>query len=249
MFRAHGTENGGIHDDSSGAYSIVLSSGYANVDHGNTMIYCGTRPKGAWASYHPKYSSHAEVVRSRSPDPCPTFLNSSSATGNTIIYCGTKPQAVWASINPSTAAMRKSLEAGHQIRVLGSSCSTASGPYCPVEGLRYDGVYTITSSNLVDAAKHDYRFTLQRVKGAYRDFNTLPSTLRSIFRPYEQPRIHCKLKWIPTKSVRYHQKHPGSGHPGLKYHQRNHPRKVRKGTPLKPKGEKKDMVALVVNGI
>ncbi|KAL6713782.1 hypothetical protein ACLMJK_008274 [Lecanora helva] len=120
IFGAHGAENGGIHSDSSGAYSIVLSSGYDNVDHGNTIIYCGTLPKAAWPS-----------------------------------------------ITPSTAAMRKSLEAGHQIRVLRSSCSTASGPYRPVEGLRYDGVYTITSSNLVDAAKHDYRFTLQRVAGQH----------------------------------------------------------------------------------
>ena len=46
IFGAHGNPDSGIHGGGkTGAFSIVLSSGYSNVDGGDCIEYCGTRAK------------------------------------------------------------------------------------------------------------------------------------------------------------------------------------------------------------
>ena len=114
---AHGESEAGIYGKiGSVAYSIVVSSqGYANVDSGDTIQYCGN-------------SGNDKIATART---------------KMLLECVRKSSAV---------------------RVLRSASRTAS-PYLPKKGLRYDGLYDVLCSQLLDKDTAMYRFTLSRQPG------------------------------------------------------------------------------------
>ncbi|KAL8692492.1 MAG: hypothetical protein Q9218_002495 [Villophora microphyllina] len=84
--------------------------------------------------------------------------------GDVIKYCGTSGQE-----NAPTAATQRMLETkqnGNPIRVLRSAAmKKEKSPYRPSVGLRYDGLYQIVDSELLDQGTAMHRFTLHRCAG------------------------------------------------------------------------------------
>ena len=113
---AHGEIDSGIHGiKPMGALSVVLSGGgYANVDEGDTIQYCGTTSNNPPA-----------------PSAC-------------------------------TMLMLTAYKERTPLRVLRSS-SGSSTEYKPKKGVRYDGLYTIRSYEIIDRASVLHRFQLERV--------------------------------------------------------------------------------------
>lgn len=84
--------------------------------------------------------------------------------GDVIKYCGTSGQA--SGPTPSTKRMMESWENGNPVRVLRSSGMKKNhSDYRPSAGIRYDGLYKVAESELLDAGTSMYRFTLRRCDG------------------------------------------------------------------------------------
>jgi hypothetical protein len=83
--------------------------------------------------------------------------------GNIIEYSGTDGKNFMPT--DATLAMIKSAEKGNEIRVIRSSQLVKKNQYRPEVGLRYDGLYTIKSFQLVDKEKQIHRFVLERLPG------------------------------------------------------------------------------------
>lgn len=84
-------------------------------------------------------------------------------SGDRVQYCGTASEA--GATNPSngTALLLESHQNGRDIRLLRSA--NATKPYAPAIGLRFDGLYRIVDTELLDANRHMYRFTMDRQPG------------------------------------------------------------------------------------
>lgn len=61
--------------------------------------------------------------------------------------------------------MLKSYETQQPIRLLRSASLPATNAYRPARGLRYDGLYSVTSHEILDAKTFMYRFALSRLWG------------------------------------------------------------------------------------
>ena len=134
---AHGEIEAGIHGQpAKGAYSVVLSGGgYSDIDEGDTLKVC----------------------------LCHSRLPVKVCIDTTSQYCGTS-----GSEGKMTAGTRLLLEAkdfSQPIRVLRSSNLPAKNIYRPAKGYRYDGLYEIVESELLDADTAMHRFLLKRCRG------------------------------------------------------------------------------------
>ncbi|KAL9585086.1 MAG: hypothetical protein Q9203_004406 [Teloschistes exilis] len=84
--------------------------------------------------------------------------------GDLIRYCGTSGHAEGPT--PSTKRMMESRANGNPIRVLRShKIKAANSKYRPMVGLRYDGLYQVVESELLDQDTSMWRFTLERCEG------------------------------------------------------------------------------------
>lgn len=76
--------------------------------------------------------------------------------------------------------MRKAYETQQPLRVLRSASLPATNQYRPTRGIRYDGLYRITSQEILDQDTAMYRFTLSRLGGQdpirYQGAAMIPST-------------------------------------------------------------------------
>lgn len=61
--------------------------------------------------------------------------------------------------------MLKSYETQQPIRLLRSASLPATNAYRPVRGLRYDGLYSVTSHEILDTKTSMYRFAMSRLWG------------------------------------------------------------------------------------
>ena len=61
--------------------------------------------------------------------------------------------------------MLKSYESQQPVRVLRSASLPANNTYRPARGIRYDGLYGITSHEILDEGTAMYRFSLVRLGG------------------------------------------------------------------------------------
>jgi len=98
--------------------------------------------------------------------------------GYEIKYYGTKAKAP-GKPTPSTKYMMTAYDKKSEIRVLRSSGIDPPSQYRPSVGLRYDGLYKITSYNLMEEKYSHYRFNLKRIGGQlpirHQDPYTRPS--------------------------------------------------------------------------
>jgi hypothetical protein len=85
--------------------------------------------------------------------------------GEEIWYCGTETKIGDTEPTTSTKFMLESVRSGHPVRVLRSSGLSMSNKYRPVKGFRYDGLYEVLSSKIIDRLKHHYLFHLKRLPG------------------------------------------------------------------------------------
>ncbi|KAK2742472.1 hypothetical protein FQN57_005363 [Myotisia sp. PD_48] len=83
--------------------------------------------------------------------------------GDTIKYCGTSGKNL--RISSGTQLLLESAGLKNEIRVFRSSKLPKVNPYRPSAGIRYDGLYKITSHELLDEESRMYRFTLERELG------------------------------------------------------------------------------------
>jgi hypothetical protein len=90
--------------------------------------------------------------------------------GNEIWYSGTDKK----DFNPKdpTENTKRLIEShddfpDQPVRVLRSSQLSASNPYRPKYGLRYDGLYTVVGKVCLDESKQEYTFKLLRCDGQY----------------------------------------------------------------------------------
>ena len=83
--------------------------------------------------------------------------------GDSVKYCGT--QSTENSPSSGTKHLLKSYETQQPIRVLRSGSLPATNAYRPARGLRYDGLYRVTSHEILDAKLSMYRFALSRLGG------------------------------------------------------------------------------------
>ncbi|KAL8948024.1 MAG: hypothetical protein Q9222_005755 [Ikaeria aurantiellina] len=81
--------------------------------------------------------------------------------GEIIKYCGTSGQP--GQPTAATYRMIESSRSHNPIRVLRSSL--VKSKYRPSKGYRYDGLYTITGTEVLDEGTSMYRFTLERCPG------------------------------------------------------------------------------------
>jgi hypothetical protein len=83
--------------------------------------------------------------------------------GDTIEYCGTEGK----NFTPTKATqhMTTSARLSNPIRVIRSHQLHQNNKYRPEHGLRYDGLYTIKSYEIVDNEKQIHRFKLERCPG------------------------------------------------------------------------------------
>ena len=98
--------------------------------------------------------------------------------GDTIKYCGTQGNLDSPSLG--TTMMLKAYETQQPIRVLRSSSLPATNLYRPARGIRFDGMYHITSYEILSQETAMYRFTLSRLGGQdpirYNGEGIIPST-------------------------------------------------------------------------
>ena len=80
-----------------------------------------------------------------------------------VKYCGT--QGVQNSPSPGTSLLLKSYETQQPLRLLRSASLPANNTYRPTRGLRYDGLYRITSYEILDEKTAMHRFSLSRLGG------------------------------------------------------------------------------------
>ena len=83
--------------------------------------------------------------------------------GNSIEYCGT--QGNQNTPSAGTSLMLKAEETQQSLRVLRSASLPPTNTYRPARGIRYDGLYRITSHEILDPDKSMYRFSLTRLEG------------------------------------------------------------------------------------
>jgi len=83
--------------------------------------------------------------------------------GDIIEYSGTEGKDF--TPTDATLSMIKSAELGNEFRVIRSSQLIKKNPHRPEVGLRYDGLYTIKSFQLVDKGTQIHRFLLERCPG------------------------------------------------------------------------------------
>ncbi|KAI9805859.1 MAG: hypothetical protein M1825_000473 [Sarcosagium campestre] len=83
--------------------------------------------------------------------------------GDRILYCGTSGSE--GKPTTGTKYMKESERLRIPVRVLRSSALPQSNGYRPSRGLRYDGVYDIVDSEILDVDTAMHRFTLQRQEG------------------------------------------------------------------------------------
>ncbi|KAL8710135.1 MAG: hypothetical protein Q9220_005218 [cf. Caloplaca sp. 1 TL-2023] len=81
--------------------------------------------------------------------------------GDTIQYCGTSGQP--GQPTAATYRMIESSRSHNTIRVLRSA--SVKSKYRPSRGYRYDGLYTVTATEILDEGTSMYRFTLERCPG------------------------------------------------------------------------------------
>lgn len=84
-------------------------------------------------------------------------------SGDSVKYCGT--QGTENSPSLGTSLMLKSYETQQPIRLLRSASLPATNAYRPVRGLRYDGLYSVTSHEILDTKTSMYRFAMSRLWG------------------------------------------------------------------------------------
>lgn len=85
--------------------------------------------------------------------------------GLEIWYCGTEARIGDTEPTASTKLMLESVSSSHPVRVMRSSSLPAGNKYKPVKGFRYDGLYEVLESKLIDKLKHHYLFHLRRIPG------------------------------------------------------------------------------------
>ncbi|KAE9968218.1 hypothetical protein BLS_005965 [Venturia inaequalis] len=85
--------------------------------------------------------------------------------GHEIWYCGTEAKIGDTEPTASTKLMLESLSSNLSVRVMRSSKLPAGNKYRPVKGFRYDGLYEVLSSQVIDKLKHHYLFHLRRIPG------------------------------------------------------------------------------------
>lgn len=102
--------------------------------------------------------------------------------GNTLQYCGTKGEPNEPSAG--TKMMRKACENQQPLRVLRSASLPPTNQYRPTRGIRYDGLYRITSEEILDQQTAMYRFTLSRLGGQdpirYQGVGIIPSAAQVV---------------------------------------------------------------------
>lgn len=80
--------------------------------------------------------------------------------GDEVEYCGTA--GANGVLSPATKLMMEAFNFQNPLRLLRSSKSVKSGVYRPSEGIRYDGLYLVVETHLLDPEKAMYRFSLRR---------------------------------------------------------------------------------------
>lgn len=80
--------------------------------------------------------------------------------GDQIRYCGTEGSAEKPS--DDTQLLFSNISTGNPVRVLRSSNLGRKSHYTPGFGFRFDGLYDVISSEVLDQRKSYYRFLLQR---------------------------------------------------------------------------------------
>lgn len=85
--------------------------------------------------------------------------------GHEIWYCGTEAKIGDTEPTVSTKFMMESLSSDHPVRVMRSSKLPAGNKYRPTKGFRYDGLYKVIGSQVIDKLKHHYLFHLRRIPG------------------------------------------------------------------------------------
>ncbi len=83
--------------------------------------------------------------------------------GESVKYCGT--QGAENTPSASTKLMLEAHETQQSVRLLRSASQPASNAYRPAYGLRYDGLYRITSYEILDGKTAMYRFSMVRLGG------------------------------------------------------------------------------------
>jgi hypothetical protein len=129
-----------------GARSVVMGlhdeenqNIYADVDQGNRIYYCGT------------------ANRREAGDDRPTNLKDAASFRPPHI---TGPSG---DSTNATKAMLKSIETGRPVRVFRSSRLATIVEWRPHRGFRYDGLYVVKKSYLVNEDRQIYRFRMDRL--------------------------------------------------------------------------------------
>ncbi|QDS70963.1 hypothetical protein FKW77_007249 [Venturia effusa] len=85
--------------------------------------------------------------------------------GEEIWYCGTEAKIGDNEPTASTKLMLESVASNKPVRVMRSSSLPVTNKYRPVKGFRYDGLYEVLDSQLIDKLKHHHLFHLRRIPG------------------------------------------------------------------------------------
>jgi hypothetical protein len=148
---AHGHIEAGIWGANRACVAVVVAdSRYCDIDQGEILYYCSTEGK--------LVKRADNELSDRSNDKTPEVTREDANTDAEVdsdVY----------EISEGAKLLLQSLRRGTKIRVIRSSKLPAGNKYRPVQGLRYDGLYTIESHTVLDAQKHVYRFKLVRLGG------------------------------------------------------------------------------------
>ncbi|KAG9231896.1 PUA-like domain-containing protein [Amylocarpus encephaloides] len=81
--------------------------------------------------------------------------------GKVILYCGTQGENRGKSIG--TKQLDETMRSGEPLRVL--RAAKKDSKYAPEKGIRYDGLYEVKDSEILDSENVMVRFTLKRLEG------------------------------------------------------------------------------------
>ena len=150
---AHGAIVAGIYGPSvaEGAQALVMGLDgqngdyYADRDEGNRVKYIGTARKK-----NDRSADAATSVNSDSDDEEDGSIGHSARSGPTA----------------HTRMLMTSIQTGKPVRLFRSHKLSEINPYRPHQGFRYDGLYTVVSSELLEDERQIYGFELATTAGA-----------------------------------------------------------------------------------
>jgi hypothetical protein len=149
---AHGASMAGIYGPSvvEGAQGLVMGL------HGQNCNYYADRDEGSRVKY------------------IGTALKKKGSSLDTAIMVDSDDENEEDGPTNHTRMLMTSVETGKPVRLFRSDKLPDINPYRPLKGYRYDGLYRVVSSELLEEERQIYGFELRRLPGHMRTFEETP---------------------------------------------------------------------------